>query len=44
MRTPYSIHEHDKRFHDLEYQEEIGKDDQAIDEKDDIDCSAKGMF
>ena len=44
MHTPHSIHEHNKGLDDLLYQEEIDKDECAIHEEDDIDCSVKGMF
>lgn len=43
MHTPH-IHEHDKGWDDLEYEEEINKDVCPIDEEDDIDCTAKCMF
>ncbi|XP_027773468.1 uncharacterized protein LOC114077552 [Solanum pennellii] len=43
MHTPHSIHEHNKGLDNLEDQEEIDKDECAINEEDDIDCSTKGL-
>ena len=44
MHTPQSIDEHNKGLDNLENQEEIDKDECAINEEDDIDCHTKGMF
>ena len=44
MHTPHSIHEHNKGLDNLKDQGWIDKDECAINEEDDIDCSVKGMF